>query len=181
MRMTAERRPRGSGPVPSAHAHLADAGRTYSGLDRVIDTVRQPLIVLDERLHIIFANRAFYRAFAVTPEATIGQHLTAAGGRRFDFPALHGFLELIQAGGHAVEDYEIEIELPTLGRRVLLLSAQKIRAAPKTIPELLVTVDDVTKRKRAEMALKSVNWHSQRANLDKSRFLSASTSPRPPR
>lgn len=99
-RMTTGHRPGGS-RFP-AHAHLADAGLPYSGLDRIIDTVRQPLIVLDEKLHIIFVNRAFYRAFAVTPEETIGQHLAAAGGHRL-LPALHGFLDLIQVEGHAIE------------------------------------------------------------------------------
>jgi two-component system CheB/CheR fusion protein len=176
MRMTAGRRPRAGRSAPPAHAqHLADAGRVYSGLNRIIDTVRQPLTVLDERLHIIFANRAFYRVFAVTPEETIGQHLAAAGGHRLDVSALHGFLDLIQAESHAVEDYEIEIELPTLGRRVLLLNAQKIGGAPKPAREILVTVDDVTERKRAKIALKSANWQSERAKLGKSRFLSAAS------
>jgi PAS fold len=83
----------------SAPAHLAYAGRTYPDSDRIIDTIRQPLIVLDEKLRVISANRAFYRAFAVTREETVGRHLAAAGDHRLDVSVLHGFLDLIQVEG----------------------------------------------------------------------------------
>ena len=110
---------------------LANAKRAHSSPDRIIDTIRQALVVLDEKLRVISANRAFYRAFAVMPEETIGQHLADVGDHRLDVPALRGFLDLLQAEDAAIEDYEIEIELPALGRRVLLLSAEKIRGEPE--------------------------------------------------
>ena len=158
-----------------APPHLADARRAYSGPDRIIDTIRQALIVLDEKLRVISANRAFYRAFAVMPEETIGQHLADVGDHRLDVPALRGFLDLLQAEDAAIEDYEIEIELPALGRRVLLLNAEKIRGEPEATCEIVVAIDDVTERKRAETALKSAKWHAERANLSKSRFLAAAS------
>jgi two-component system, chemotaxis family, CheB/CheR fusion protein len=158
-----------------ANAHLADTGRTYSGLDRIVDIVRQSLIVLDEKLHITFANRAFCRAFAVAPEEAVGQHLAAIGDRRLDVSALHDFLDLAQAEGHAIEDYEIEIELPALGHRVLLMNAQRIHEEPLGRREILVTIDDVTERKHTEMALMAAKWHAERANLSKSRFLAAAS------
>ena len=101
------------------------------GADRIIDTIRQALVVLDQKLRVISVNRAFYRAFNVIPEETIGQHLADVGDHRLDVPALRGFLDLLQAEDAAIEDYEIEIELPALGRRVLLLSAEKIRGEPR--------------------------------------------------
>ena len=61
---------------------LANARRAYSSPDRIIDAIRQALVVLDEKLRVISANRAFYRAFAVMPEETIGQHLTDVGDHR---------------------------------------------------------------------------------------------------
>jgi two-component system CheB/CheR fusion protein len=167
--MTRGQRPGGSRSAAPAHAHRGDAGGDYSGLDRTMDAVRQPLIVLDEKLHIIFANRAFYQTFAVTREEAVGRHLAAIGDRRLDVSALRDFLDLIQ-GGHAIEDYEIE--LPAPGSRVLLLNGRRIRGEPLGKREILVTIDDVTERKHAEMALKSAKWH---AELDKSRFLSAAS------
>jgi two-component system CheB/CheR fusion protein len=172
--MTRGQRPVGSRSAAPAHAHRGDAGGTYSGLDRIIDAVRQPMIVLDEKLHIIFANRAFYQTFAVTREEAVGRHLAAIGDRGLTVSALRDFLDLIQAG-HAIEDYEIEIALPALGSRVLLLNGRQIRGEPAEMREILVTIDDVTERKHAEMALKSAKWHAERANLDKSRFLSAAS------
>ena len=154
---------------------LVDARRDYSAPDRIIDAIRQALIVLDEKLRVISANRAFYRAFAVTPEETVGRHLADVGDHRLDEPALRRFLGLLQAENVIIEDYEIETELPALGRRVLLLNAEEIREEPGTTCEIVVSIDDVTERRRVETALKSAKWHAERANLSKSRFLAAAS------
>ena len=145
------------------------------GADRIIDTIRQALVVLDQKLRVISVNRAFYRAFNVIPEQTIGQHLADVGDHRLDVPALRGLLDLLQAEDAAIEDYEIEIELPALGRRMLLLSAEKIRGESEGACEIVMAIDDVTERKRAETMLKSAKWHAERANLSKSRFLAAAS------
>ncbi len=154
---------------------LANLRRAYSSPDRIIDAIRQGLIVLDEKLRVISANRAFYRAFNVTPEETIGQHLIEVGDHRLDVPALRDFVGLLQSEAAIPAEYEIEIELPVLGRRVLLLSAEKIRKEPKATCEIVVTIDDASERKRAETALKSAKWHAERASLSKSRFLAAAS------
>jgi two-component system, chemotaxis family, CheB/CheR fusion protein len=161
--------------VVPALPRLVDARRDYSAPDRIIDAIRQALIVLDEKLRVISANRAFYRAFAVVPEETVGQHLADVGDHRLDVPALRGFLGLLQAEEAAIEDYEIEIELPGLGRRALLLNVEKIRGEHEATCETVVAIDDVTERTRAETALKRAKWHAERANLSKSRFLAAAS------
>jgi two-component system CheB/CheR fusion protein len=173
--MMTERHRRGepsrvAAPTPE---QLTDAGRVYSDSDRIIDALRQPLIVLNEKLRVISANRAFYRTFAITPEEAVGRHLAAVGDHRLDVSALHDFLDLIQAESAVIEDYEIEIELPAQGRRVLLLNAQRIGGESIATRKILVTIYDVTEHRRAELALVSAKWHSERANLGKSRFLSA--------
>ncbi|MFY9952587.1 MAG: response regulator [Bradyrhizobium sp.] len=155
--------------------HPANAKRAHLGADRIIDTIRQALVVLDQELRVIYVNRAFYRAFNVIPEQTIGQHLADVGDHRLDVPALRGLLDLLQAENAAIEDYEIEIELPALGRRMLLLSAEKIREESEGACKIVVAIDDVTERKRAETMLKSAKWHAERANLSKSRFLAAAS------
>src|SRR5579872_1342423 len=155
--------------------HPANAKRAYLGADRIIDTIRQALVVLDQELRVIYVNRAFYRAFNVIPEQTIGQHLADVCDRRLDVPALRGLLDLLQAENAAIENYEIEIELPALGGRMLLLSAEKIRGESEDACKIVVAIDDVTERKRAETMLKSAKWHAERANLSKSRFLAAAS------
>jgi two-component system CheB/CheR fusion protein len=154
---------------------LVDVRRDYSAPDRIIDAIHQALIVLDKKLRVIYANRAFYRAFAMMPEETVGQHLADVGDHRLDVPALRSVLDLIQAKDAAIEDYEIEIELPALGRRVLLLNAEKIRRQHGAACEIVVAIDDVTERKLVETTLKSAKWHAERANLSKSRFLAAAS------
>jgi two-component system CheB/CheR fusion protein len=168
------RQDRGRATVP-APRNLANAKSAYSGSDRIINTIRQALIVLDEKQRIIFANRAFYRLFAIIPEKTIGQHLVNISDHRLDVPTLRDFLGLFHAEGAAIENYEIEVELPAIGRRVLLLNAERIRGEHETICEIVITIDDVTERKRMETILKSAKWHAERANLSKSRYLAAAS------
>jgi two-component system, chemotaxis family, CheB/CheR fusion protein len=158
-----------------APPHVDNAARACSDSDGIIDAIRQPLIVLDEKLRVISANEAFYRIFAVTRGETVGRHLVAIGDRRLDVSALRDFLDLTQAKGALIEDYEIEIELPALGRRVLRLNGRPIRREPFATREILVTIDDVTERQRAETMLKSAKWHAERANLGKSRFLAGAS------
>lgn len=156
-------------------AQLADVDRRDSDLDRVIDTIRHPLIALDDKLCVVSANRAFYQIFAVRPDEVVGRSMAAIGNRSFDFPDFHTFLNLIQGESDGVEDYEITIELPTLGKRVLLLNAQKVGEASRSKWTFLVAIDDVTERKRAEMELTTAKWHAERASLDKSRVLAAAS------
>ena len=90
-------------------------------------------------------------------------------------PDFTTFLDLIQADGAIVEDYEIELTIPALGSRALLLSGQQIHNELTAPRETLVAIDDVTVRRQAEMALMAAKWHSDRANLGKSRILSAAS------
>ena len=121
------------------------AARAYS--DSIIDTIRQPLVVLDAELRVVSATRSFYRAFALAP------------GRE---PV-------------PVEDYEIEIELPRLGRRVLLLNAREIHNGPRGGRKILLSIDDITERRQVTAALEAAMREAEQVNLGKSRFLAAAS------
>src|SRR5690348_3136740 len=75
--------------------------------EHIVDALRQPLLVLDKRQCVLFANRVFYRRFDVTPSQTVGHHLAAAGNHCLDAPALAAFVALIENGNPIVEDHEI--------------------------------------------------------------------------
>ena len=173
--MTARRQRQRAPSRVAVAAQLADVDRRDSDLDRVIDIIRQPLIMLDEKLRVVSANRAFYRIFAARPDEVVGRSMAAIGNRSFDFPEFHAFLNLIQGESERVEDYEITIELPTLGRRALLLNAQNVSGALRSKWAFLVAIDDVTERRRAEMELTTAKWHAERASLGKSRVLAAAS------
>jgi two-component system, chemotaxis family, CheB/CheR fusion protein len=151
----------------------SEAARNYSS--SIVDAIRQPLIVLDHELRVISASPSFYHGFAVMPSEAVGQHLTQLRDRCFDVQALRSFLDRLAAGHPVAEDYEITIELPPRGKRVLLLNARNIPAAPPAKQRTLVAIDDISDRKHSEAALEAAKKQSERANLGKSRFLAAAS------
>ena len=149
-----------------------EAARAY--LDSIIATIRQPLVVLDEALHVISASSSFHRVFSVKAEKLIGRHLLAAGDH-LDVPALREFLASIQARGTTINDHEVEIELPGAGRRAFLMSARVLRELPSAKRKILVAIVDITEAKREGKALEAAKSEAERANIGKSRFLAAAS------
>jgi two-component system CheB/CheR fusion protein len=150
-----------------------EAARAYS--DSIINTVRQPLLVLDGELRIVSGNHAFYRSFALTPEAAVGRPFAAASGHLAEIAGLPAFLDRVRTATAASADYEVEAELPGLGRRTLLLNARMIHDGLAGQEKLLLAIDDNTERKQATEALKAARRNAERANLGKSRFLAAAS------
>jgi two-component system, chemotaxis family, CheB/CheR fusion protein len=154
---------------------VVGANLTHASAIRTIDLIAQPLAILDDKQRVAFPNSAFCRSFGISRDESIGQPLTAIGDRRLDVSRVRDFLDMIRVRGTVVEDYEIEIEVPPLGSRVLLLSGRPIDEEATAPQETLVAIDDVTERRRAEMALIAAKWHSDRASLGKSRILAAAS------
>jgi two-component system, chemotaxis family, CheB/CheR fusion protein len=92
----------------------------------IIDTVREPLVVLDDALRVVSASRSFYQRFRVAPEETVGRRLYELGDRQWDIPALRELLETVLPRDRSFEGYVVEHDFPTLGRRRMLLSARRI-------------------------------------------------------
>jgi two-component system CheB/CheR fusion protein len=149
-----------------------EAARAY--LDSIIATIRQPLVVLDEELRVVSASSSFHRIFSVKPDDLIGRHLLAAADH-LDVPALREFLASIQDRGTTINDHEVEIELPGVGRRAFLMSARVLREEPSAKRKILVAIVDVTEVKREGKALEAAKSEAERANVGKSRFLAAAS------
>src|SRR4051794_37913459 len=149
------------------------ADQAYS--DSIMDSVRHPLVVLDEQLRIVSANRAFYAIFVLEPGSTVGRHIATVGQSRLDTPLLNSFLARIGAGLDLIEDYEIAIDLPALGRRTLVLNGRKIGGAARASRHILVAIEDVTERKRINATLQAATAEAEQASLAKSRFLAAAS------
>src|SRR5580692_9095160 len=150
-----------------------EAARSYS--DSIINTIRQPLVVLDEDLNVISASRAFYSTFSVEPEQTVGRQLDAIDEGRLDIAALRVFLDRLRNGEGVIEDHEIDVELPSRGMRSLLVSALEIRDEPLATRKILLALEDITERKYAAQALEAAKQQAEQANLGKSRFLAAAS------
>src|SRR6186997_1055287 len=118
----------------------------------IVDTVREPLLILDTTLRVRSANRAFYQTFHVTPEETENRLIYELGNGQWDIPDLRTLLEDIVPKSSVFNDFELDHTFPVIGRRVMVLNARKLQAGHHG--ELLVlAMEDVTTRKRAEEEL----------------------------
>src|SRR5436309_12782769 len=88
--------------------------------DSIVDTVREPLLVLSADLRVRKANPSFYRTFKVTPEATVGQLIYNLGNQQWDIPWLRKLLEEGWPKDRAFDDFEVEQHFPTMGRKFRL-------------------------------------------------------------
>ena len=92
----------------------------------IINTVREPLIVLNGRFEVISASRAFYDTFKVTPEETQGQVLYTLGNRQWDIPRLHDLLETVLPKNRSFENFVVEHAFPGIGQKKMILNAREI-------------------------------------------------------
>src|SRR5476649_788430 len=92
----------------------------------IVDTVREPFLVLDQDLRVLAASRSFYSAFKVSHGDTQGRPLYALGDGQWDIPGLRLLLEKIVPERGVMEDYEVKHEFPGLGQRTMLLNARKV-------------------------------------------------------
>lgn len=95
----------------------------------IVDTVAEPLIVLDKDLRVVSASRSFYQYFQVAPEQTVGCKVYELGNGQWDIPALRTLLETILPQQTIVEGFEVEHTFPTLGLQRMVLSARRIKTA----------------------------------------------------
>ena len=131
---------------------------TYA--QNIVDTVREPLLMLDTTLRVRSANRAFYQTFHVSPEETENRLIYELGNGQWDIPDLRTLLEDIVPKSSVFNDFELEHTFPVIGRRVMLLNARKLQAGHHG--ELLVlAMEDVTERRRSEADLKAIETYSQ--------------------
>jgi len=116
----------------------------------IVDTVREPLVVLDGELRVITASRSFYLAFKVTPDQVEGRLLYELGGGEWNIPALRKLLEAIIPQHTTMEDYEVEHDFPAIGRRTMLLNARKVFYEGNNSTSLLLAIQDITLRRVLE-------------------------------
>ena len=126
----------------------------------IVDTVREPLLILDAALRVRSANRAFYQAFQVSPEETEDRLIYELGNGQWDIPALRTLLEDIVPQSSVFNDFELEHDFPTIGPKVMLLNARKLRPGDHT-EFLVLAMEDVTERRRAERLLAEIETYAQ--------------------
>ena len=116
----------------------------------VVDTVRDPLVVLDHDLRVITASRSFYQTFRLVREDVRGHLLYEIDGGQWDIPELRDLLEMISNGQATVEGFEVERKFPAIGHRVMLLNARKVFYEKGSHTTVLLAFEDVTDRRAIE-------------------------------
>jgi len=126
------------------------SAREYA--ENIIATMREALVVLDADLRVESVNRAFYGLFGAKSSETIGRLIYELGNHQFDIPELRALLEEILPHSHTVDDYIVEGDFEHLGRRSMLLNARRMYNAAGSQGRIVVAIEDITERKRAEEA-----------------------------
>jgi two-component system CheB/CheR fusion protein len=108
--------------------------------ESIVDTVREPLLVLDGELQVIAASRAFYQRFEVAKEESIGRQLSDLADWQWDLPAFREQLLNILPRGAAIEGFAVEANTHGGRRMKMLLNARRLAG---TQPLILLTMEEV--------------------------------------
>ncbi len=122
--------------------------RALDSANAVVATVREPLLILDGELRVEKANRAYYQTFNVLPEETQGRSLWELASGQWDRPDLRAALEDVLAKDGSLEDFEVEHELPEIGRRTMALNARRLPHERGGSGRILLAIEDRTEVKR---------------------------------
>ncbi|MGA7143963.1 MAG: sigma 54-interacting transcriptional regulator [Desulfobacterales bacterium] len=115
-------------------------------LDNFLDSIREPLVVLDFNLKVVKANRSFYRTFNVKPDETEGILIYDLGNGQWNIPKLRELLEDILPQNSLFHDFEVEHNFETIGRKIMHLNARRIYRKSNKTQLILLAIEDVTDR-----------------------------------
>ena len=118
-----------------------DQTREYA--DTIVESAREPILVLDDKLQVTAANPAFYRVFEVSTEETEERLIFDLGDGQWNIPRLRHLLEEVIPQNSRVDDFEMSHEFPHIGQRDMLLNARRIELQPGH-PFILLAIEDVT-------------------------------------
>ena len=129
----------------------------YQYAVNIMETIRQPLLVLGWDLTVEAMNRAFCETFQLSSEEIIGQRIYDLGGGQWDIPALRALMEGIFTDEEVLEGYELRHCFPRIGHRTLMLNVRRLRQAQGQRDRILLAMEDVTDRVMKEHALEDLN------------------------
>ena len=136
--------------IKGANEQLRKSTEFFRG---VINTVIEPLLVLDAELRVVMANEPFFSTFKVSPEQTVNKFLYSLGKGQWNIPKLRTLLEEVLPRHQTVRSFAVERDFEDIGHRTMLLNAQTLSATPDAEPMILLAIEDITERKQANVAL----------------------------
>ncbi|HET9224572.1 MAG TPA: chemotaxis protein CheB [Roseiflexaceae bacterium] len=139
--------------------------------ERIVETVRQPLLILDASLSIQSANRAFYQAFQVRPADVEQTSLYQLGSGQWDSPELRAWLGALLTEHSAPEEFEITRTFPSIGYKRMLLTSRMVEQPLDRAPLMLLAMEDITERTQAAAVLQQAHDVLETRVLERTREL----------
>ncbi len=152
------------GKTDGAVLMLIDVDAAKRGLDfaeAIVETVREPLVILNQNLQVLKANKAFYETFQAAREETEESLIYDLGNGQWNIPKLRELLENIIPEHSTFRDFEVTHDFEHVGRKVMLLNASEIFNPNAQARTILLAIEDATDRKQAEDALRTINAELQ--------------------
>jgi two-component system CheB/CheR fusion protein len=116
--------------------------------ESIVDTIREPLVILDEHQRLKTANLAFYKTFKIPIEDTKDRSIYEIGNGQWNIPRLKELLWKINSMNTKFHDFEVEQEFANIGRKVMLLNACRLKLAGTDM--ILLAIEDITERKKID-------------------------------
>jgi PAS domain S-box-containing protein len=136
--------------VSEERAARAESKRNWQLTQSIVDTIRDPLVVLEFDMTIVAASKAFLTMFGTTAAKMRGRRISELGQHQWNVPALRHLMEKVLPENKPIESFEIEDDFPGLGRRVFNLNARKISQPGNHAHRMLLVFEDITDRKQRE-------------------------------
>jgi signal transduction histidine kinase len=119
----------------------------YAYAEAIVETVREPLIILDGNLRIKTANKAFFDAFKVEKKETYNKLIFELGNGQWDIPELKKLLKEILPKNSHFENFEVTHTFDDIGTRTMMLNARRIVLEGHKTELVLLAIEDITHKK----------------------------------
>jgi len=127
----------------------------WTYIQTVVDTAREPFLILDEHLAVLSANKTFYAFFQVTPEETVGHLVYELGNGQWNIDKLRILLEDILPKNTFFTDFKVEHTFPKIGYKIMILNARRIYKTGDEQPIMLLAMEDISRQKQLEDQLRA--------------------------
>ncbi len=150
------------------HARIHQVEDLHNYTEAILDTIHEPMLVLDKHIRIKSANKSFCRTFKVIEDDVIGVPLYKLGGHEWNIPRLRELLEEIVPKNNRFHDFEVEIEFPVIGHKILLLNAHRIVQQSKNEELIVLTIIDATEVRQLALEIELKEKELLQKALDES-------------
>jgi two-component system CheB/CheR fusion protein len=134
--------------IDAMKGRMNRSNRARAFAEAIVNTVRQPLMVLNNRLSVRHVNEAFLRGFQVTEEETVNKRVYDLGNGQWNIPKLRTLLEEILPNNSTLRDFEVEHDFPRIGKKRMILNAQRLVFEGEPEELIVLAIEEKNSRKR---------------------------------